>query len=100
MQQANELDEDSAGQVAELFRALADTRRVQLIAIMAEGEANVGSLAQMLGISESSVSHHLRNLRQMRLVKTRKVGRFVYYTLDDAHVGDLFRCGLEHVRHG
>lgn len=98
--QTNTLDENSATQVAELFRALGDTSRVQIIAALTQGETNVGTLAEMVQISESAVSHHLRHLRQMRLVRARKDGRFVYYALDDDHVGDLFRCGLEHVLHG
>jgi ArsR family transcriptional regulator len=61
---------------------------------------NVQSLAVVAGISESGVSHHLRGLRQMRLVRTRKEGRWVYYSLDDQHVVELFRLGAEHVLHG
>lgn len=94
------LDENSAAQVAELFRALGDTSRVQIIAALTQGETNVSALAELVQISESAVSHHLRHLRQMRLVRARKDGRYVYYALDDTHVGDLFRCGLEHVLHG
>ena len=60
----------------------------------------VGRLAELVGISESAVSHHLRHVRQMRLVRTRKEGRLVFYALDDEHVADLFRCGLDHVQHG
>ena len=94
------LDERAAAQVAELFRAFSDTSRVRLIAALAEGELNVGALAELAGISESAVSHHMRGLRQMRLVRARKEGRQVYYSLDDDHVVALFRQGLEHVRHG
>jgi DNA-binding transcriptional ArsR family regulator len=100
LEQPDILDESSAAQVAELFRALGDASRVQIIAALAQGETNVGVLAEMVQVSESAVSHHLRHLRQMKLVRTRKVGRYVYYALDDDHVNDLFRCGLEHVLHG
>jgi ArsR family transcriptional regulator len=86
--------------VAELFSALSDTSRVRIIATLVEGEMNVGSLAEYVGISESAVSHHMRHLRQMRLVRARKAGRYVFYSLDDDHINDLFRCGLEHVIHG
>jgi ArsR family transcriptional regulator len=61
---------------------------------------NVGALAQRIGISESAVSHHLRGLRQLRLVRARKEGRQVYYRLDDDHIEDLYRRGLDHVLHG
>jgi DNA-binding transcriptional ArsR family regulator len=53
-----------------------------------------------VSLSESATSHHLRHLRQTRLVKTRKEGRYVFYSLDDDHVKQLVACGLEHVRHG
>lgn len=94
------LDEQTAAQVAELFSALSDTSRVRMISVLAEQEMNVGELAKAVGLSESAVSHQLRGLRQMRLVRARKEGRYVYYSLDDDHVADLFRRGLDHVLHG
>jgi ArsR family transcriptional regulator len=94
------LDEGTAALVAELFGALSDTSRVRIISVLAEGERNVGSLAETVGISESAVSHQLRGLRQMRLVRPRKQGRQVYYCLDDEHIVDLFQRGLDHVLHG
>lgn len=95
-----QIEETDAAQVAELFGALADTSRIRIIAGLIEAERNVGDLAEHVGISPSAVSHHLRHLRQMRLVRARKDGRSVFYRLDDDHVIDLFRCGLEHVLHG
>ena len=94
------LNADQAARLAELFSAMSDARRVQIIAALLAGPMNVQSLAQVAGISESGVSHHLRNLRQMRLVRSRKQGRWVYYSLDDEHVTDLFRRGVEHILHG
>ena len=94
------ITEHDAAELAELFRALGDTSRIQIIAALTAGEQNVGTLAEKAGISESATSHHMRHLRQMRLVRTRKEGRFVFYALDDAHIADLFNCGLEHVKHG
>lgn len=95
-----ELNEQVAAQIAELFSTLGDTSRIRIIAILAETETSVGALAKQIGLTQSAVSHHLRHLRQMRLVRARKDGRHVYYTLDDDHVNDLFRCSLEHVLHG
>ena len=95
-----DIDEVLAAQMAELFSALSDTRRVQIIAALTEGEMNVSTLANKVGVSESAVSHHMRHLRQMRLVRGRKEGRYVFYALDDDHINDLFRCGMEHVLHG
>jgi ArsR family transcriptional regulator len=94
------LDEREAIQLAELFRALGDASRVRVLSAIAEGEQNVSAIADIVGISESAVSHHLRGLRQMRLVRARKDGRQVYYRVDDEHVAALFNQGLEHVRHG
>ena len=94
------LTEAEAAAVAELFRALGDMRRVRILSALIRGERNVGALANAVGISESAVSHHLRGLRQLRLVRARKEGRQVFYRLDDAHIEDLFLRGLDHVRHG
>ena len=94
------LEELQAARLAELFSTLSDASRVQIIYALLSGPKNVQSLAQVVGISESGVSHHLRGLRQMRLVRSRKQGRHVFYSLEDEHVADLFRRGLEHVLHG
>jgi ArsR family transcriptional regulator len=94
------LDENTASMVAELFGALSDTSRVRIISVLAQGELNVSSLAQAVDISESAVSHQLRGLRQLRLVRARKQGRQVFYCLDDKHIVDLFQRGLDHVLHG
>lgn len=94
------MDEATAAEVAELFSTLADASRVRIVAALASEELNVGELAERVELTHSAASHHLRQLRQMRLVRARKDGRYVYYHLDDDHVEDLFRCGLEHARHG
>ena len=94
------LDERTAAAVAELFRAFSDPSRVRIIAALAQGELNVSALAAAAEISESAVSHHMRGLRQMRLVRARKDGRQVFYGLDDDHVAALFKQGLDHVQHG
>lgn len=93
------LDEDIAARVAELFRAFGDTSRVRILSALVEGEVNVGTLAQVVGISESAVSHHLRSLRQLRLVRSRKDGQQVFYFVDDDHIVALFRQVVQHVRH-
>ena len=88
-----------ASRLAELFRALGDPSRVRIIAALTEGETNVNRLAEIAGISESAASHHLRGLRLMRLVRARKNGRQVYYSLDDDHIANLFRGSLDHILH-
>jgi len=94
------LDEHTAAQLAEFFRALGDTSRVRILTALLPGELNVGALAERTSVSMSAVSHHLRGLRQLRLVRARRDGRHVYYSLDDAHVATLLEQGLDHVRHG
>ncbi len=93
------LDEAAVERLAQLFSALGDPSRVRILWALLSGELNVGDLAQRAGISASAVSHHLRPLRLMRLVRARKAGREVFYALDDDHVIDLFQRGLDHVRH-
>jgi len=94
------LKEQTFTHLADLFGALSDPTRLRIISVLLEGEMNVGDIAGRLGMSESAVSHQLRGLRQMRLIHSRKDGRQVFYSLDDDHVGKLYRLGLEHVEHG
>lgn len=94
------VDEEAAISLAELFRTLGDGARILILTALTEHEHNVTDLAAQANLSESATSHHLRHLRQMRLVKSRKEGRYVFYSLDDEHVKQLVRCGLEHVLHG
>lgn len=94
------ISELKAIQLAELFSALSDASRVRIISLLIEGEMSVSALAKGLTMTESAVSHQLRGLRQMHLVRARKSGRQVFYSLDDDHVARLFSLGLEHVQHG
>ena len=94
------LTELKAIQLAELFSALSDASRVRIISRLIEGEMSVSALAEGLKMTESAVSHQLRGLRQMRLVRTRKEGRQVFYALEDDHVLKLYSLGLDHVEHG
>lgn len=93
------LDEHTAARVAELFRAFSDTSRVRLLSALIEGEKNVGAIAQIVGVSESAISHHLRGLRQLRLVLARRDGKEVYYRVEDEHIIALFQQGIRHVQH-
>lgn len=94
------LTELKAIKLAELFSALSDASRIRLIALLISGEMSVRALADGLGMTESAVSHQLRGLRQMHLVRARKSGRQVFYSIDDDHVARLFTLGLDHVQHG
>ncbi|MCB9147961.1 MAG: winged helix-turn-helix transcriptional regulator [Caldilineaceae bacterium] len=95
-----DMDQQTAADLAELFRAMSDPSRLRILAALLERDLNVGAIAAQVDMSESAVSHHLRGLRQMRLVRADKQGREVYYQLDDDHVVALFKLGLEHVQHG
>ena len=94
------LQEQTSSHLADLFSALSDPTRLRIISILLDNELNVGDIAFQLAMTESAVSHQLRGLRQLRLVRSRKNGRQVYYALDDDHVAKLYRLGLEHVEHG
>jgi ArsR family transcriptional regulator len=94
------LREQTSARLADLFSALSDPTRLRIISVLLESERNVGELAAQLEMSESAVSHQLRGLRQLRLVRSRKDGRQVFYALDDDHVVKLYRLGLDHVEHG
>ena len=91
------LSAETAQALADTFRVLGDPTRIRLIAAMALTERCVGDLATTVGMSESAVSHQLRILRAARLVRTRRSGRQVFYTLDDGHILALFQQGLSHV---
>lgn len=94
------LDELTADRLAQTFSALADPTRVRILSALAGVEGLcVGDLAAVLGMSMSAVSHQLRMLRELRVVRRRRDGKHVYYALDDEHIADLFQRGLEHIRH-
>ena len=87
----------SVDAMAEIFRALGDPTRVRVLDALSHGELCVCDLAQLIGLSQSATSHQLRLLRALRLVRSRRAGRMVFYTLDDRHIVTLFRQGLRHV---
>ncbi len=97
---ANLIDGRTATRLAETFSALSDPSRVRMISALSHTELCVADLATVLGMTQSAVSHQLRLLRDLRLVRSRRSGRIVFYTLDDEHIHDLFHRGLEHVGHG
>lgn len=93
------VDEETANQLALTFKALSDPTRVRIVSLLRGDELCVCDLAAALDMSQSAVSHQLRTLRDLRLVRWRRSGRQIFYTLDDVHVADLFQRGLEHVVH-
>ena len=91
------LDEHTGAHVAELFRAFSDTSRVRIMSALLDGEKNVSTLAKLVGISESAVSHHMRGLRQTHIVTARRDGKEVNYSITDPHIVTLFKQGVAHV---
>ena len=94
------LDSATVDALAETFRLLGDPTRVRIVDALAGGQLCVHEISDHIGLSESAVSHQLRLMRTMRIVRGRREGRCVYYTLDDQHVLDLFQQGLRHVAEG
>jgi DNA-binding transcriptional ArsR family regulator len=92
------LDQGAVAALAETFKVLGDSTRVRILDALAREEVPVCDLAQLLGLTQSAVSHQLRLLRGMRLVKSRRDGKHIYYVADDHHIVALFEQGLEHVQ--
>ena len=91
------LPEESVQALADTFKVLGDGTRVRILDAISRTELCVCDIARSVGLSESAVSHQLRLLRGMRLVRPRRDGRMVFYTLDDQHIVRLFEQGMEHV---
>ncbi len=85
--------------MARLLKAAADPTRLRILTALMDGEMCVCDLAAFLGLSQSAVSHQLRRLRDLDLVRTRRDGPVLYYALDDAHVVELVQVCRDHVRH-
>lgn len=92
------LDMASLAALAETFRMLGDVTRVRILDTLSRGERCVQDIARTLSLTESAVSHQLRLLRGLRLVRPRRAGRQMFYSLDDDHIVRLFEQGMEHVQ--
>ena len=92
------LQSETVNSLAGIFKVLGDPTRVRILDVLARGERSVSNLADVLGLTESAVSHQLRLLRNTRIVRSRRDGRMIFYALDDQHVLDLFHQGLRHVQ--
>ena len=91
------LHPDHAAEIAETFKLLGDVTRVRILDALAHQELCVSDLASLVDLSESAVSHQLRLLRNMRLVRARRAGRMIFYALDDQHIMSLFEQASHHV---
>ncbi|USG67021.1 metalloregulator ArsR/SmtB family transcription factor [Brevibacillus ruminantium] len=93
------IDEHTAVDLADLFRALGDPTRVKIIYALLQQELCVHDISTVLGMGQSAVSHQLRYLRNLRIVKRRKAGKTVFYSLDDGHIEQIFVQTLQHLKH-
>ena len=92
-------DENILNKLAEFFKILGDTTRTKILYTLDKNEMCVCDIANVLNMSKSSISHQLGTLRRSGIVKCRKVGKEVFYTLDDEHVKEVFEVGMEHIEH-
>jgi len=92
------LDEEAALNVAELFRTFGDSTRIQILNVLIAQELCVGEICEILSMSQSAISHQLRVMRSNGLVKKRKSGRHIYYSVKDEHIQTLYQQGLAHVQ--
>ncbi|MGL4911927.1 MAG: ArsR/SmtB family transcription factor [Romboutsia sp.] len=90
-------EEELLYDMAELFKVFGDTTRIKILYALFANEMCVCDIASLLNMTHSAISHQLRVLKQARLVKFRKEGKVVYYSLDDEHVSQIFDCGLHHI---
>lgn len=95
----NMAKEDIFNKLAEFFKILGDTTRTKILFALDQNEMCVCDIANVLGMSKSSISHQLGTLRRSGIVKCRREGKEVYYMLDDNHVKQLFEVGIEHIEH-
>ena len=90
-------DEDTLYDLTELFRIFGDSTRIRILYVLFEAEMCVCDIAQLLGMTQSAISHQLRSLKNARLVKARREGKTVFYSLADDHVKTIINQGIEHV---
>lgn len=90
-------DETVLGDLAELFRVFGDSTRIKILYVLFESEMCVCDIAQLLGMKQSAISHQLKNLKQARLITSRREGKSVFYSLLDDHVRSIIAQGLEHI---
>jgi ArsR family transcriptional regulator len=92
------IEEDHAIRLAELFKVFGDTTRVKILNALFSSEMCVCDISVLLGMNQSAISHQLKTLKQARLIKSRRDGKVVYYSLDDEHIKEIFDKGLTHVK--
>lgn len=90
-------DDDTLDELEELFKIFGDSTRIKLLYVLHGGELCVCDIASLLGMTQSAISHQLRVLRQTRLIRSRRDGKNIYYSLADEHVHTIISMGIEHI---
>lgn len=90
-------DEELLYDLADFYKVFADSTRIKILYVLLKSEMCVCDIGDMLGVSQSAVSHQLRLLKQMKLVKNRREGKTIYYSLSDDHIQNILNQGLEHI---
>ena len=93
-------EEETLYDLAELFKIFGDSTRIRILYVLFESEMCVYDIAQLLSMTQSAISHQLRILRQAKIVRSRRVGKQIYYSIEDNHVGILYSVGMEHILEG
>lgn len=93
-------EEDDLFDLAEFFKVFGDSTRIRILSALSYSEMCVCDIASLLKMTQSAISHQLRVLKNARLVKNRREGKVVYYSLDDSHIQDIMAEGLDHIREG
>ena len=91
------ISEDNIYNLAELFKVFGDSTRIRILLLLQEKEASVNEIANELNLNQSAISHQLKNLKHSKLIKNRREGQTIYYSLDDDHVYKIIEMGLAHV---
>lgn len=91
------ISEDNIYNLAELFKVFGDSTRIRILLLLQEKEASVNEIANELSMNQSAISHQLKNLKHSKLIKNRRDGQTIYYSLDDDHVYKIIEMGLAHV---
>ena len=97
MDKSKKLDDLEINEIADLFKTFADSTRIKIMLSLFDGEKSVGEIVDEVGASQTAVSHQLRALRGSQLVKGRRDGKNIFYSLDDEHVKIIIDCAVEHI---
>ncbi len=91
--------DETLNHLADIYKIMADRTRCKLLYILRQGEMCVCDIANIMSMSKSSISHQLAKMRELSVVKCRRDGKAIYYSLDDEHISQLYSIGIEHISH-